>query len=84
MKFLKALQSGRPFRFKGDPNFYTEFEGKIKGPTGEKGINTALLDSDEWELQDKEVKVSVTALSVVLAKYTDAQSAISILKELGA
>lgn len=84
MKLIKAIQSGRPFRLKGDAIYYVSFEGKITGPNGEKGVNSALLDSDDWELQDKEVKVTLTALTLVLAKYTDTQSAASILKELGA
>ena len=67
MKLLKALESGRPFRFKGESNFYTKFEGKVTGDGKiSRGLNLADLDSNDWELEPKEVKVTRSELETAL------------------
>ncbi len=84
MKLSKALESGRPFRMKGETNFYTRFEGQVIGEGGAtRGVSAADLDSNDWETEPKEVKVTKSALQDALSGVVNTGTANTILQRLG-
>ena len=84
MKLLKALESGRPFRFKGESNYYTKFEGKVVGDRGvSRGLVATDLDNNDWELEPKEVKVTRSALEEALSGVVTPVQADTIMGRLG-
>ncbi len=84
MKLVKALESGRPFKYRGEPNYYTKFEGKVTGDGKvSRGVTAAEVDSNDWELEPKEVKVTRTALETAMTGVVTPTQADTILGRLG-
>jgi hypothetical protein len=84
MKLFKALESGRPFRMRGESALYNHFEGKVTGEGKvSRGLNPQDLDHNDWELEPKEVKVTRTAIETALQGVVTPSQADTILGRLG-
>lgn len=82
MKLTKALESGRAFKLKGEPNYYTKFEGKVVGEGGKsRSVSAAEVDGNDWEVEPKEVRITRGDLESAMASVvppvpSDVQAAV--------
>lgn len=84
MKLVKALESGRPFRMVGGTSYYTAFQGTVTGEGGQsRGIALADLQSDDWELEPKDVKVTRSDLESAMSGVVTPQQCETIMGNLG-